>query len=325
MAFSKSTLTGIGSNITKQHHGIFLGFMTILCWSGYNVAAKHGIDAGLSAHVVAFMRFAVPGLVALPVLTALHMRCKTVGISVRRLAALTLFGGPVFGLCAVSGYIYAPLTHGLLFASVAVFITGSILGHVLLQESVCSGRLVGVALMFVSLATLVGLDFDGQGAKWGRGAVLFIMAGMMWGVYTVLLRLWQIPMVEGTVTVASSSAIIAVPVLGLAASETLLTAHPSALAVQFVMQGLIGGVLSVVALIGAVRTLPVHVAALLPVFTPVVGLAIASALFGTLPNLAEILSVAIIAAGFVISTGMTSRKEWSKPQTVTVQSFETAR
>ncbi|GGX47407.1 hypothetical protein GCM10007385_13980 [Tateyamaria omphalii] len=243
------------------------------------------------------------------------MRGKTFDIPFRRLSVLVLLGGPAFGLFAVSGYVHAPLSHGLLFAPVAVFVTGTILGQLLLQERICSYRLTGVAIMFAGLATLVGLDLGGLGANWVKGTAMFVLAGTMWGGYTVLLRLWQIPMIQGTLTVASGSAIIAVPLLGVTASETLLTAPPSVLALQVVMQGLVGGILSVVALIGAVRTLPAHVAALLPVFTPVVALGIASALFGTLPKTAEILGALIIVVGFVVSVGHVPGKRWSPAQT----------
>ncbi len=296
----------------KRQAGVFWGFLTVLCWSAYNVAAKHGIDTGLSPQALAFLRFAVPGIVVLPVVMVLFMRGRLRGIPFHRLLILILLGGPVFGLIAVSGYVFAPLSHGLLFAPVAVFLTGIVLGHVLLQEAVTIHRLKAAALMFAGLAVLVGFDLDGLGATWGQGAALFVLAGMLWGAYTVLLRLWQIPMVEGTLTVASGSALFAVPVLGVAAYPTLSAASPSTVVLQIVMQGGVGGIVSVVALIGAVRSLPVHVAALLPVFTPVTALGIAGFVFGTLPNLAEALGVLIIAVGFVISAGVLPHKTWSR-------------
>ncbi|WP_299746970.1 hypothetical protein [uncultured Tateyamaria sp.] len=68
------------------------------------------------------------------ILTVLHMRGKAVVIPVRRLMVLILLGGPLFGLFAVSGYVHASLSLGLLFAPVAVLVTGSVLGHLLLRE-----------------------------------------------------------------------------------------------------------------------------------------------------------------------------------------------
>lgn len=304
----------------KQSNGPLLGLLTVLCWSAYNVAAIHGIETGLSPHALSFLRFAVPGLVVLPLLVALHVRREAAGIPIRRLVVLILLGGPVFGLFAVSGYVHAPLSHGLLFAPVAVFVTGSVLGHLLLREHMSTGRATGAAIMFIGLASLVGLDVGGLGPTWPRGAALFVLAGTMWGTYTVLLRLWRIPIIEGSLTVASGSAIIAAPVLLVPASDTLLTASLPALALQIIMQGFVGGVLSVFALIGAVRALPVHVTALLPVFTPIVALGIASIVFGTTPKAAELLGALIIAAGFMISLGLLRRQTWSTSQTGTLSS-----
>ncbi|WP_299204486.1 hypothetical protein [uncultured Tateyamaria sp.] len=125
----------------------------------------------------------------------------------------------------------------------------------------------------------------------------------------MLLRLWQIPMIESTLAVTGGSAVIAVPLLAITASETLLVTPSSAIALQVFMQGLVGGVISVVALIGAARALPVHVSALLPVFTPVVALGIASVVLGTVPNAAKMAGTLIIATAFMISSGILKRKK----------------
>lgn len=292
--------------ITKHTAGAILGFVTVLCWSGYNVAAKHGIDAGISPEVLSFLRFAVPGIAAMPLLIVLRLRGKSLGIPVARLLVLVLLGGPLFGLAAVSGYVHAPLSHGLLFAPVTVFVVGSFLGCLLLKERVSTNRLVGAFVMFVGLATLVGFDVGGLGVSWSHGVALFVLAGAMWGGYTVLLRLWRIPIIEGTVAVAAGSALIALPILGPNAWETLPSVSAFGLAVQIVMQGLVGGVIGVAALVGAVRTLPAQVAALLPTFTPVVALAIAAGSFGHIPSAAEASGVAIIAIGFLVSSRPTT-------------------
>ncbi|WP_299772540.1 DMT family transporter [uncultured Tateyamaria sp.] len=171
--------------------------------------------------------------------------------------------------------------------------------------------------MCAGLAIMVGLDLKGLGGTWARGAALSVLAGAMWGGYTVLLRLWQIPIVEGTLAVTGGSAIIAVPLLAITASETLLVTPSSAIALQVFMQGLVGGIISVVTLIGAARSLPVHVSALLPVFTPVVALGIASVALGAIPNTAEMAGTLIIAAAFMISLGILNRKKWLTARTAT--------
>lgn len=287
--------------ILKQHGGSILGVLTVLCWSSYNIAAKHGIEAGMSPQALAFLRFSVPGVIAVPLLLVLYARGKSTGIPLGRLCALTMLGGPIFGVVAVSGYVHAPLSHGLLFAPVAVFLTGSLLGHMLIGEGMPTNQIAGAAVMFAGLATLVGLDVVALTSTWVYGAALFVLAGSMWGGYTVLLRLWRIPMIEGTLTVAGGSAMIALPVLGLTAHSSLQAATPSAVALQVFMQGIVGGCLSVVALIGAVRSLPLRTAALLPVFTPVAALCIVAIVFGKAPSKAEMLGSMMVATGFLIS------------------------
>ncbi|MEL6463553.1 MAG: DMT family transporter [Pseudomonadota bacterium] len=297
--------------------GPMLGVLTVLCWSGYNVAAKHGIEAGLPPEALAFLRFSVPGVLALPVLVLLALRGRALGVSVWRLAVLVALGGPVFGLVAVTGYVHAPLSYGLLFAPVAVFLSSAVLRAVLLRERVTGQRLGAAAVMFAGLALLVGLDLRALAPGWGQGALFFVLAGCMWGSYTVLLRHWRIPMVEGAVGMAAGSAMLALPLLGPTGVEPLRAAPVAELVVQVVMQGIVGGVVSVVALIGAVRWLSGQTAALLPVFTPVVALGIALAAFGDVPSVAEAIGVTIIAAGFLIGLGLSTPLVWPKLRVTT--------
>lgn len=281
--------------------GAVCAVLTVLCWSSFNVAAKHAIDAGLAPSAVSFLRFAVPGLIAVPVAIWWMLRGRALPVSLGRLALLVALGGPVFGLLAVSGYRYAPLSHGLLFAPVAAFLSSAVLAYVLLGERVTPARLAGAAVMFAGLAVLVGVQTAGLPAAWPLGAVFFAAAGAMWGAYTVLLKLWQIPMVTGTVWVAAGSALAAAVVLAPGAVPALRAAPWETVLIQAVMQGVVGGVLSVAAVMVTVRHVSAQVAGLLPTFTPAVGLGLAWAAFGTLPTVAELTGAAIIAVGFGLS------------------------
>ncbi|MEL6746148.1 MAG: DMT family transporter, partial [Pseudomonadota bacterium] len=149
---------------------------------------------------------------------------------------------------------------------------------------------------------------------WPIGAAFFVLAGAMWGAYTVLLRLWRIPILEGTLLVAAGSSLLALPLLGPWAIADMATLPPSQLALQTVMQGLIGGVLSVVCLLGAVNALPNHVVVLLPTFTPSVALMITVLLGQKSPTPAEILGTIIITLAFIWST-QHKQKQTSQPVT----------
>lgn len=299
--------------MSKKHLlGPILGAITVLCWSSYNVAAKQGIDTGMPPAELALLRFAVPGVLALPILAVWVHRGQTPEMPPYRLFVLVLLGGPLFGLAAVSGYVHAPLSHGLLFAPVAVFLSTGILGGILLHEHVRKQRLWAAAVMFGGLAILVGFDVSSLDSAWSQGAEFFMLAGCMWGGYTVLLRYWEIPTVYGAVCVAAGSALAALPILGPGATNGLQQASFVDLALQTVMQGIVGGVISVLAMIGAVRAFPIYASAALPVFTPVVALCLVLVFYGSVPSTAEVTGVAVVSAGFLMGLGISVPKHWSK-------------
>ncbi|TFL16351.1 hypothetical protein [Jannaschia formosa] len=98
--------------------------MTIMCWAGFNVAAKAGINAELSPAASSFLRYSTPALLATRVWFRLRRRAGRGRLPLGRLFVFALLGGPIFGLIAVAGYQFAPLSQGLLFAPVADFVAG---------------------------------------------------------------------------------------------------------------------------------------------------------------------------------------------------------
>ncbi|MEM9432228.1 MAG: hypothetical protein AAGA32_22630 [Pseudomonadota bacterium] len=144
--------------MTSPLSGAAFGALTVLCWAGFNVAAKAGIDAGLSPAALSFLRFLTPGLAAVPIVIWMRHRSLGPRLPLSRLLVLALLGGPVFGLIAVAGYQFALLSNGLLIAPVAVYATGTARGVALLQERVSGLRSLGGGVMIGGLALLVGVE-----------------------------------------------------------------------------------------------------------------------------------------------------------------------
>ena len=70
----------------------------------------------------------------------LRSRATALRLPIHRLVVLAVLGGPLFGLIAVAGHQFAPLSYGLLFAPVAVFVSGTLLGMLALKEKVAAQR-----------------------------------------------------------------------------------------------------------------------------------------------------------------------------------------
>ncbi|WP_299751421.1 hypothetical protein [uncultured Tateyamaria sp.] len=62
--------------------GPLFGTITVLSWAGFNVAAKAGIDAGMSPAALSFLRYLTPGVVAIPLLIWLRSRATVVRLPI---------------------------------------------------------------------------------------------------------------------------------------------------------------------------------------------------------------------------------------------------
>ncbi|MEO1723528.1 MAG: DMT family transporter [Pseudomonadota bacterium] len=288
--------------------GATLGTLTVLCWASYNVAAVQGIKAGLQAVDLVLLRFGVAGLILAPALSLLRRRDGTAAgwPSIGRAVVLALLGGPIFGMLAVGGYAFAPLSHGMLFAPAAVFVVGTALAVIVNGERLSGRKVRGGAVVVAGLVVLSGAVSGGIAPGVWRGDLLFIAAGTMWAGFTVLMRRWSIDPLRGTLRVGAVSGLFAPIVYGAA----ILWGTPSGLAItpfsetlfQAVMQGVVGGVLSIAALMGAARLLGAATAALLPSFTPVVALGLAIPALGDWPSGQEVIGVAIAVVGLSIAS-----------------------
>jgi drug/metabolite transporter (DMT)-like permease len=91
--------------------GVLCGTGAAFFWALGFVAARQGIEAGLSPFVIALDRFVWPGLALLPVVAADGFR-DLGGLGWRRASTLALFGGLPLALLAYIGYVFVPLGHG---------------------------------------------------------------------------------------------------------------------------------------------------------------------------------------------------------------------
>ena len=81
-------------------------------WALSFVAARQGIEAGLSPFVIALDRFVWPGLALLPVVAADPASVISAGWGWGARARSPLFGGLPLALLAYVGYVFVPLGHG---------------------------------------------------------------------------------------------------------------------------------------------------------------------------------------------------------------------
>jgi drug/metabolite transporter (DMT)-like permease len=276
------------------------GALTVMFWAAYNVAAKEGIDEGFLPADLSLLRFGTGGLVFIPLLLIRRFRAKLPPL--RHALALMALGGPLFAVLASSGYQYTPLSHGLLFAPAAAFIGGAVLGVVWLGEKVGRRHWLGGAVMLSGLVVLSGFDAATLGPDALFGDLLFVLTGSTWSVFTALMRKWRVDALSGTVAVGALSFLAVWPVnWALGSGPAILEMPPASLAVQAVMQGLVGGVGSFFAYFAAVQALGAARASLLPALVPGTALLVSAVALGTEPRPAELAGIALATLGLYLA------------------------
>ncbi|MEO1687465.1 MAG: DMT family transporter, partial [Pseudomonadota bacterium] len=250
---------------------------------------------------LSLLRFGVGGLVFVPLLLLPRFRAKLP--TFKQTAVLMLLGGPLFAVLSSSGYQYASLSHGLLFAPAAAFIGGALLGVLWLGEKVGRRHWLGGGVMMAGLAVLSGFDLVTLGVSEVLiGDALFVATGLTWSMFTAMMRRWRVDPLSGTVAVGALSFVCVWPVNALLGSGPAILDMPAAsLAGQAFFQGMIGGVGSFFAYFAAVAALGAARASLLPALVPGSALLMSVAALGAEARPAELAGIALVTLGLFLA------------------------
>lgn len=285
--------------------GLFYGTCAGLAWAVYNVAAKVGAIEGFLPQDSGFVRFTVAGLLMLPV--ALHMGLRDMGgIGWPKSLALALTAGPCFVLLINTGFVLAPLSHGVILPPATSMIVSIILGRLWLGETVTRSRIVGAAILIVAQ---IAIAFDGlQGARGDYvwvGDLALAGAGTCWGIFTFLVGKWKVDALRGAAALTVISAVLYVP------AYLFLFGVPQHLPVSsMVIQGLIHGGLSgclgLIAYAAAVRHLGAGRSGLFPSMVPALSILISIPVLNQIPDTLEITATILSLFGILTGLGVTT-------------------
>lgn len=163
--------------------------------------SRHAALNGLTPWDIVFLRCLVAGVLLLPVVIARGWR-DCAGIGWRRGFILFLLGGFPMNSIMLVGLSLAPAAHGASITPGTVTLIGAVGSWLLFGEKLGWRRAAG---LLVVLAGLGLIAFSGAAADdpnvW-RGDLLFILAGLVWGGYPLLLQRWSIDPLTSTAVVA---------------------------------------------------------------------------------------------------------------------------
>lgn len=271
--------------------------------------ARAGALGGLAPEDMILARAAVAGLVMLPFLIKWGLPTLA-GIGWRRGLLLLLTGGPLFAFLQTGGYAYAPLAHGAVIAPSTVTVLSTLGAVVLLGERLTRWHVVGGMTVIAGVVLVSWHGFTGSAVTdttW-IGDLMFVTSSILWATFTVLMRKWRLDPMRVTAVVAVLTALVVVPgYLAYRGFGRLTTLPADALLAQGIAQGLIQGVVTLLAYSKAIAILGVSRAVLFPAVVPAISILIGIPLVGEWPDAAQITGLALVTLGLLAAVGLLGR------------------
>ena len=291
-------------SVSPEVAGLALGTTAALIWGAYLAMARAGISTGLGAPDIAFMRYGVAGLIMLPWLLR-HDPILLAGMGWRRGLVLAALAGPAFVLIGAGGYRFAPLAHGAVLQPAALTIGAMIAATIVFGERLTATRVVGIATILGGLAVIAGPGLRLATAATPIGDAMFITAGLMWAGFSILSKRWGVDPLAATAAVSVLSALIYVPgYLAITGIGHVASMPLSILVPQVLVQGVLSGVVAVIAYARAVQLLGPGRAAVFPALVPAAAILLGVPIVGEWPNLQQASGLAVVTIGLLIAIGI---------------------
>lgn len=281
--------------------GVAAALVAATIWGGALAMTRLGVAPGgaLDPHDITMLRFLGPAFVLLPVLLRAAPRLR--GLGVGTLLALLAGGGAPFVLVAGMGLRTAQAAEAGALLPGTVPLCVALLSAVALGERFGPVRLLGLALISLSVALVAGpsLLLAGAEESWG-GHLLLLGAAMLAAGYTVALRRAGLGAWEAAALVSVGSVLAFGPVYLLALEPQLLAAPWHEVALQATCQGVVSGLLAPVAFAVAIGRLGAARAAAFGGLSPAAATLIGVPLLGEAPDVATAAAVVIAGLGVVL-------------------------
>lgn len=278
--------------------GMLCGTGAALGWAAGFVAAKHGIAVGFSPADLAFDRFFWSGLLLVPVVLRQGI-ADLGGVGWGRGIVMSVLAGPPQAMMAYTGFILVPLGHGTTIQPACAALGGLILASALLGERASATRIIGGGIIVLGLVVFGVESLETIGRHGIGGDLLFVMAGLFWAAFGILLRQWRVSGVHAAVVVSAVSVIVFAPLHAIFIGYGgLMRISLTENLIQIVIQGVCAGALPIYLFARAVILLGAGRASTFPALVPGFSLIIGYLALGIVPSIAQVVGLVIVVIGF---------------------------
>lgn len=289
----------------KTSHGYLYAVITLLIWSGFVVVSRQGSNGVLNPFDIAALRIATAALVLSPWWIPRLFNPALRKLKVYQSLTFALIAGILYPVTAYTGFVYAPASHGAVLISGMLPFFTAFLAFFMLGERPNMMRSVGLILILSGVCTLFGANLMGaspmavstDAGKVLRGDIILLTASLLWSLFTVLLKRWQVRAFDVTLGVSAVSALIYLPIYLLFLPKHIAIAPIEQVGLQAFFQGFLVVCCAMWTYAKAAEILGAVKVVILMSAVPVVGTLLA------VPVLGEVLTPAILVGAGITFLG----------------------
>jgi drug/metabolite transporter (DMT)-like permease len=277
----------------------------IAIWAGWLVMMRVGVTTTLTAFDLTALRYAVAGVVLLPVVLRRGLAFNRLGWV--GFTAVVIGAGAPVQLLVGAGLSFAPIAH----ASVLVYgmspLIVACLAAVALKERPAPIRKAGLVLVGLGGLVIGGLDISSFGGRQSIGDLSFLTAACLWACYAVAMRRARLDGLHAAAIAAVVSLLVYFPSYLIFTDNRLLEVRLTDLVGQAFYQGVVAAAVSLALFGRSIMLLGASKAAAFVALVPVMAALMAIPALGEWPTSIDSLAIGMITAGVYLASAPVPR------------------
>lgn len=299
-----STIAFSNEKSPSQGLGYAAGTVTVLIWSTWFLATRHSAATPLGSIDIGLIRFGIPALVLSPIWLRIGLVPK--GLPLHLLAIMVSGCGAIFFLVTTLAIHSTPAASSGILLGGSMPLATALIGILLFRERPDATRIAGLTAIVAGVLILLVRSLADASLPW-TSFVLLPAGAVLWASYTHAFRRSGLSAIQASALIAIWSFLI-MAVLALVFGISLPQAALPEIGLQVLSQGILSGLVAMVAYGTAVRTLGGTQAAAFTALTPVLATLGGAFLLGEQIGLAEISAAVITGIGVALSTGIAAKR-----------------
>ncbi|MCG8708582.1 DMT family transporter [Brenneria sp. 4F2] len=224
--------------MTSKRHITGAGVLLVLIYAVQFLAARAGLQGQITPSGLTILRFYAAGALFIPYLCKSENRVKMRALGMAKILTLSILAGFPYLIVINTGISLTSAGYVATLGPGSIVLFSFLLPFLLLKTRLDWVSLVSTALITVGILLFIYNTFLTRGLS-TLGTTLFVLQGLMFSLYGVLIKRWRVEPILGTAVVSLSSCFPA-----MFSHATMQTGFGSATMVEIALQAFTQGILA---------------------------------------------------------------------------------